>query len=88
LTQRYVKRHGDDRKSAEFRHLCGFSSPHLTLRFQDDFWGWNADRIPKLFIGEVVGEHQDLWGGGNPASLTGDPAEATQAAVARTPQRS
>ncbi len=54
LTQRYVKRHGHDRKSAEIRHLCGFSSPHLTLRFQDDFWGWNADRIPKLFIGEVV----------------------------------
>lgn len=54
LTQRYVKRHGHDRKSAEIRHLCGFSSPHFSLRFQDDFWGWNADRIPKLFIGEVV----------------------------------
>jgi hypothetical protein len=54
LTQRYVKRHGHDRKSAEIRRLCGFSFPHLTLRFQDDFWGWNADRIPKLFIGEVV----------------------------------
>jgi hypothetical protein len=40
--------------------------------------------------GEVgdIGEHQDLWGGGNPTSLTGDPAEVTQAAVARTPQRS
>jgi hypothetical protein len=26
----------------------------FVLRFRDDFWGWNADRIPELFIGEVV----------------------------------
>src|SRR5271165_1367635 len=54
LTQRYVKRHGTAWKSAEICHLCGYPSPHFGLRFRDDFWGWNADRIPELFIGEVV----------------------------------
>ena len=54
FAQRYVKRHGPARKSAETRRLRGFSSPHFSLRFQDDFWGWNADRIPELCIGEVV----------------------------------
>ena len=33
---------------------AGSRSPHLSLRFQDDIWGWNADRVPKLFIGEIV----------------------------------
>jgi hypothetical protein len=54
FAQRYAKRHGPTRKSAETRRLREFSSPHFSLRFQDDFWGWNADRIPELFIGEVV----------------------------------
>jgi len=26
----------------------------VSLRFQDGFWGWNANRILELFIGEVV----------------------------------
>jgi hypothetical protein len=54
LTQRYVKRHCPAWESSEISHLCGFSLPHLSLRFRDGFWGWNADRIPELFIGEVV----------------------------------
>ena len=39
---------------AEVSHLCGSTFPHLGLRFRDDFWGWNADRISELSIGEVV----------------------------------
>ena len=31
----------------------GFRSSIFNLRFQDDFWGWNANRIPWLFIGEA-----------------------------------
>ena len=54
FTQRYVKRQASAQRIAEPRRLRGFRSPHLSLRFQDDFWGWNADRIPELFIGEVV----------------------------------
>ena len=50
----YVRRHGFAPKIAELRRLRGFRSPHLSVRFQDDFWGWDADRIPELFIGEVV----------------------------------
>ena len=52
FTQRYVKRHGSARKDAKIRRLCGFLFPHLSLRFQADFGGWNADRIPEQFIGE------------------------------------
>ena len=52
--QRYVKRHGSAQKSTETGRLRGFRSPHLSVRFQDDFWGWDADRIPELFIGEVI----------------------------------
>ncbi len=54
FTQRYVKRHGSAQKIAEPRRLRGFRSPHLSVRFQDDFLGWDADRIPELFIGEVI----------------------------------
>jgi hypothetical protein len=54
MTQRYVKRHGSAQKSTETGRLRGFRSPHLSVRFQDDFWRWDADRIPELFIGEVV----------------------------------
>jgi hypothetical protein len=41
-------------ESAEIRRLRGFSFRHSSLRFHDDFWRWNADRIPELLIGEVV----------------------------------
>ena len=54
LTQRYVKRHGLTQKSAETGRFCGFCSPNSRLLFWDGFWGWNANRIPELFIGEVV----------------------------------
>jgi hypothetical protein len=54
LTQRYVKRHGPARKNAETGRLREFPFPLLSLRFQDGFLGWNADRISELFIGEVV----------------------------------
>jgi hypothetical protein len=53
-TQRYAKRHGHAQKGAEIRRLCGFWSAHFCLGFRDDFWVRNADRIPVLFIGEVV----------------------------------
>ena len=33
---------------------AGFLFPLLSLRFQDGFWGWNANRILELFIEEVV----------------------------------
>jgi hypothetical protein len=52
--QKDLKRHGPTRKSSETLRLRGFSFPLLSLRFQDGFWGWNANRIPELFIGEVV----------------------------------
>ncbi|PZV13329.1 MAG: hypothetical protein DCF22_10980 [Leptolyngbya sp.] len=54
LTQRYVKRQESAWESAKTRRLHGFPFPFLSLRFQAVLWGWDADRIPELFIGEVV----------------------------------
>ena len=42
------------RKSSETLRLRGFSFPLLSLRFQDGFRWWNADRILELLVGEVV----------------------------------
>jgi nucleoside-diphosphate-sugar epimerase len=36
-------------ESAEIRRLREFSFPDLNLRFQDDVWRWNADRITAAF---------------------------------------
>src|SRR5271168_134398 len=54
LAQRYVKRHVAARTGTEIGPLRRFSFPHLGLRFQGALWGWDSDRIPELFVGEVV----------------------------------
>ena len=41
-------------KRAKVRRLFGFRSPILACDFGKIFWGWNADRVPQLFIGEIV----------------------------------
>jgi hypothetical protein len=38
----------------DLRSIHPALTPHSSLRFHDDFWRWNADRIPELLIGEVV----------------------------------
>jgi hypothetical protein len=53
FTQRYVKRHGFMRKIAEPLRLRGFVPP-FERAILGRFLGWDADRIPELFIGEVV----------------------------------
>jgi hypothetical protein len=50
FTQSYVWRRGPPRTSADVRRLHRLSFFDFGLRFQDDFWGWNADRIP-WFLG-------------------------------------
>src|SRR4051794_39527205 len=49
FTQRYVKRHGSAQKALKSAVYAGFSFPDLNLRFQDDVWRWNADRITAAF---------------------------------------
>src|SRR3954468_4767450 len=49
FTQRYVKRHGPAQKALKSAVYAGFSFPDLNLRFQDDVWRWNADRITADF---------------------------------------
>ena len=54
LTQRYVHGQCYGRRSAGLCRLLDFRSPQISLRLRDDFWGWNADGIAQLFVGEVV----------------------------------
>jgi hypothetical protein len=42
------------RKSGDNPFLPCAETAHFGSRFRDDFWGWNTNRIPEPFIGEVV----------------------------------
>jgi chromosome partitioning protein len=49
LTQRYVKRHGHNRKGAELRHLCRFSPPPFGLAISGRFLGVECRPNPEAF---------------------------------------